>query len=37
MVVEAAAVGMNMVTKVLGTLSGRHVMDETGLDRQLCL
>jgi uncharacterized protein (TIGR03435 family) len=31
MVIEAAAVGMTMVTKVLGTLSGRHVMDETGL------
>jgi uncharacterized protein (TIGR03435 family) len=31
MVIEAAAVGMSMVTKVLGTLSGRHVMDETGL------
>jgi len=30
-VIEAAAVGMTMVTKVLGTLSGRHVMDETGL------
>jgi uncharacterized protein (TIGR03435 family) len=31
MVIEAAAVGMTMITKVLGTLSGRHVVDETGL------
>lgn len=30
-VVEATAIGMTMTTKLLGTLSGHHVIDETGL------